>query len=155
MFPLPLALELKIGAALIAVAALIAGYESWSHKLKAEGVAQCEAAHAEADRKEGERRAAAVKEIGDESYRMANRRVADAAGLAAADGRLHDRAAAALGSIVDTAPAAGRQAASEAAGVCSQLLERAGERLRILAATADASYDAGTACQRSYDALTR
>lgn len=151
---LPLSLELKAAALLIALAALFAGYRHFVKAEQAKGAAVCEANHVESDRIEEQRRVAAQAEIANESQRMANRRMADAVGLASAGNGLRDRVAAAIGPGISASSPADCKAATEANRVLADLLSKADGRLRLLAATADESHDAGSACEASYDALT-
>lgn len=151
---LPLSLELKAAACLVLLAGLWLGFHNFVKSEQAKGVATCEASHVESDRIEEQRRITAQAEIANESQRMENRRMADAVGLAAAGDGLRNRVAAAIGPGISASAAADCKAATEANRVLADLLGKADGRLRFLAATADASYDAGLSCERSYDSLT-
>src|SRR5258706_5790171 len=140
---LPLSLEFKPAAALVAIAPALFAFHRFETSQQAKGAATCEASHETADRAEEQRRLLAEKDIRDESQRMASRRLADAAGVAAAGDGLRQRAASAIGfDLSASAPRIGNPA-PEATMVCADLLQQADRRLRQLAATADASYDAG------------
>lgn len=147
-------IEIKLLAVLALVAGALFGFHRFEVSLQAKGAAACEAAHVASDRAEEQRRIAARKEIDDESQRMAQRRMADAVGVAAAGDGLRQRAARAIGFDLGASAPIGGASAPDAARVCAVLLEAADARLRILAAAADASRDAGASCERSYDSLT-
>lgn len=146
-------IEIKLLAILALVAGALFGFHRFEANLQAKGAAACEAAHAASDLAEEQRRIAARKEIDDESQRTAQRRMADAVGVAAAGDGLRQRAARAIGfDLSASAPVSGPPA-PDATRVCAVLLEAADARLRILAAAADASRDAGKSCEASYDSL--
>lgn len=121
-------------------------------------------ATAQAERAESER-AAAVEtsrriqrqaEVTHAAQRQAQALRADADAARAALERLRAQlaTAAAPGAAADPAVAAGSPPAPGAPGVLAQLLGQCGERVRSLAAHADAAAAAGSACEASYDALS-
>jgi len=135
------------------VFALFTGYGLWHHKVKAEGAAECQAAHDKADRAEEQRRTAALAEASNEAQRMANRARADARGADAAAVGLRGAVAARL--HVPSAPASGASApAGPGTDMLADVLGKAETRLRDLARIADEAHNAGLACERSYEALT-
>lgn len=82
---------------------------------------------------------------------------ADAAAAAGAHGRLLAQldAIRAAGARDDSTATAVGQAASTAAAVLADVLGRCSERRRELAVYADDAREAGTACERIHDGLTR
>ena len=146
-------LEIKLFALLAIVAALLFGLNRFVASERAAGQAQCRADQAKADQIELARVTKAQQEVNIEAQRMLSRRQDEAINLSAASDRLRARVATAINSGA-SAPAECKTT-PEATRVCAELLSKADERLRILAATADASYDAGISCERSYDALTK
>jgi hypothetical protein len=151
MFGLGL-LETKLIGGVALVALLVMGLAYWTDSLKQEGRAECQAAHDKADRIEEQRRTAALAGVANEAQRMANRVRADAAGV--------DRAAPGLRGAVSArlhVPAAASSAsapAGTAGDVLADVLGAAETRLRDMAALADQSRVAGSACERAYQALT-
>jgi hypothetical protein len=112
-----------------------------------------------AARSEEQRRAAAQQEITDAATLRARVRETDRSAADAAGGGLRVRAAefaASAGSgAVDTGAAAQCAAASDAARVLAELLGRVESAGRRMAAIADERGDAGQACERSYEALSK
>ena len=109
-----------------------------------------------ANQAETQRRIVDQQEISNEAQRQSAlaRSHADAARDALE--RLRIRAAAAPGggcAAADPAPASPGQAASDAAGLPSDVLGRLGQAARRYAAIADERGIAGAACERDYDAL--
>jgi len=117
------------------------------------------AAAEQAARAEESQRHAALQETthaAEEAMRAAR---ADAADARRAADRLRQRLAAAIAAdpgrgAASAGAAAGGAPATDAAGMCAELLGRAVDRARILAEHADRAAAAGTACERSYDALS-
>lgn len=137
-------------------AAHAATRQAWAEQREA---AQ-QAAHAavEAARTEEHRRQVRQQEAADAAQITRAQHVAAQSRADIAGAGLRDRAAklaAACGgrSAADTAPAGERAAAESAGRVLAELLGRAVDRARILAATADERGAAGTECERRYDAL--
>lgn len=146
--------EIKLLALLAIVAGALFGFNRFVASEQAKGAAACEARHIEADHDEFVRRESAQLEIANDAQKNQDRRTAESVGAVVAGNGLRQRAASAIGfDLAASAPAVGSPA-PEATRVCAQLLEQADQRLRILAAAADASHDAGAACERTYDALT-
>lgn len=116
---------------------------------------------AEKARAEELRRVDAQREITDETARLAARHRAELLAAADAGQRLRQHYAQLLAAAADRdragqdpAAAFDGTAAGQVAGMCTELLGRAEARLRSLAAEADASRLAGSACEASYDALS-
>jgi hypothetical protein len=151
----PLPLELKAAALLLAVAAGVAGYAAWAHKLRAEGMAQCEAAHAKSDAAELTRREQAKQENERETQRLSAQDRARSIDLAVASVGLRNAGAAAIGRLQHPDPAASGAPASATAGVPAVVSGEVEERLRALARLADERGTAGDACVRAYESLTR
>lgn len=169
LLPSRVAAEL-IGIAIIC-AALIGGLTWFAHHERAIGRFQVQArwdasivkqqadalAESQANAKETQRRLERQKENQDAYDAELARARADAASATDAAGRLRQRAEqlaaaarraasnAAAGSVGSTAP--------DASGMLSDVLGKAVERSRLLAAYADAARRAGLQCERDYDAL--
>lgn len=104
-----------------------------------------------------QRRAAAMKEIADETERLATRARAAADGARSAGDRLLARAAivAAQCGATPGNPAAPELSASGVApGLLAGVLRSAVDEARRYAAIADEARRAGGACERAYDTLT-
>lgn len=147
-------LEIRLLLIAAAVAALLFGFNRFIAGQQQIGADRAQAAQLKADSAERDRRDAAMVEVNNDAQRWQNRRVDDTRSLDGAAARLRDRATAAIGQECRPAPVAASAPADAPPGVCAELLAKADERLRLLAATADASYDAGKACERAYDSLT-
>jgi hypothetical protein len=148
-------LEIKLLIAALALAGGWFGFHQFVKSEQAKGAATCEALHEKSDRAEEQRRLLAEKDIRDESQRMASRRQADASGLVIAGNGVRQRVSTAIGfDLSASAPRVGNPA-PEATILCADLLEQASNRLQQLASTADASYDAGKACEAQYRSLSR
>jgi hypothetical protein len=145
--------EFKLIAIAVAVAALLIGFNVFVSAQQKVGYDRCEAAHTLADGIARDKRDKAMVEVTREAQRLENARERNAGDLGAAAGRLRNRVAPAIQQECHTTAAGSSEAASAPTGVCAELLSKADERLRILAATADASYDTGKACERAYDSL--
>lgn len=105
---------------------------------------------------ESARRAGRMQEITDaETIRRQAAEVDRDRARSAAE-RLRGQLAAAQAHFGAGHPSAadGGQAAAPADGVLAELLGQCGDRVRALAAEADATRGAGAACERAYDALT-
>jgi hypothetical protein len=105
--------------------------------------------------KETARIAQAQGEVAEDAHAKLNTARADAgrAGSAAAGLRTRLAAAQAAAAASAAAPAGSCAPAIEAAAVSADLLSSAIDRARILALFADEAHTAGTACERSYEAL--
>ena len=154
-------LELRLIGWVSLAASLLIGYGWLEHSLKAEGATQCRAESQAAALKSSEQaratetqRISDQKEIDNESQRLAARSRAVAAALATAAPGLR----AALGArIASSNPPAGAgfKASPAPDVVLTDVLGEVDQRLRDLAAEADARGEAGSACERSYDSLGR
>lgn len=153
-----MSLELKLLAILAAAAALLFGMHELIEQHDAGVVASCNgryalqaAAAASAFQADTQLMQAAAQENLGESQRLSNRSRDAAVGVAAADARLHQRAVVAFSGCVPAGATAA--AASDAAGAAADLpadvLGRATEAARQLAAAADTRGDAGLTCQRA------
>lgn len=102
------------------------------------------------------RRLTAQQEAADAAARKARQARADAADAGVAAERLREHAAqlAARAGACDPAAAAGGPAASAPGLVLADMLQRVEAHGRDAAAALDAASTAGTACERSYEALT-
>lgn len=148
-----LSLELKAAACLVLLAGLWLGFHNFVKGEQAKGVATCEAQHVESDRIEEQRRLSAQSEIANESQRMANRRLADAVGLASAGDGLRNRVTAAIGPGLSASAATCGETVTKITGVCTDMLSKADARLQRLADIADDNYDHGKTCESGYDSL--
>lgn len=155
-------LGVKILAGLALVAALLLGYGLWSAHEQSIGAAIVRADNAQkalagerAARVESDRRVAAQQENLHEDERFAAARAADAAGLDAVVGRLHDDAARGrLGPVNPAASAAGPAASVPTAPVVSaDLYLRAVDAAAALAKYADCLRGVSELCARDYDSL--
>jgi len=110
-------------------------------------------------RQEEQRRAEAQEEARAHAHEERTIADAGAAGADAAGQRLRDDSAKLAATVscpgTDTAAIARGQAATRAAMVLSDLLDRAVDTNRELAAAYDRARIAGAACEASYDALMR
>lgn len=134
---------------------LLAGFHAFVAGQQKIGYERCQTEHAKADEQARVQREQNLAEVAREAQRMEIVRERNASDLASAAARLRNRVARAVQQECNSTSTPGSEAASAPTGVCTELLSKADERLRLLAATADASYDAGKACERSYDSLNR
>lgn len=109
---------------------------------------------AEAAATETARRVTAQKGITDDAQTALDAARRSAGSVAANAARLRAQLAAARRSTADPLVAADCSSATARADVLADLLSSAADRAASLAAEADASRIAGSACERSYDALT-
>jgi hypothetical protein len=144
MFGIPLGLLRYLALA----AVLWWGYQH----VKGIGAAECQAAHDKADRAEEQRRTAALAGVANEAQRMAKRARDDARGVDAAAPGLRGAVSARL--HVPAAASSASAPAGTTGDVLADVLGAAETRLRDLAAIADQSRVAGSACERAYGALT-
>lgn len=109
-------------------------------------------------RAESDRRAADLQEIVDDAQTRAAQSRADADAAGAALGRMRQHVAALVaaagGSASNPAAAEGGPSAADAARVLADMQRRTGEAAGLYARLADERGDAGTVCERAYDALT-
>ena len=167
MIPVPVLAALRavpLWAYALAAALAWGGVERWrANDARADlerAIAQAQAEHAaqrDRDARETQRRTRTVMEAADAAtlQSQADRAAADAA-RSAADRLLARLAAAqAHARARDSAAAGGCAATDAAATVQADVLGRALGAARELGAYADAARTAGTACERSYEALTR
>lgn len=132
---------------------------AWETRWAQRDAADSEAsAHAEANaREEEQRRQAAQQESRDHAQKEQSAADIDAAGADAGGQRLRDEAARLAASVscagADPAAVARGQAATRAAMVLSELLERSVTTNRELAAAYDRARIAGGQCEREYSAL--
>ena len=136
------------------LAAILLGVAGFAHYERRQGAQECRRDTQVAMAEEFRRHTDAVAEVANEAQRMAARAVADRVRLAGASDRLRG-ALAGSGITIRTPAAAASAPATDPAGMCADMLGAAGERLRILAATADERGTAGTACERAYDEVSR
>lgn len=128
------------------------------HRLLAEqqAAAEARARALQADATETTRRLEAQRAIADQAQTAARAADVDAAAARAAADRLRQRLAAATSGArpASSATAAGSAPANDTEILCPDLLGRALDAARLYAGIADQRGGAGTACERSYDALT-
>lgn len=133
------------------------GWEArWAARDKSDSDARAQAESSA--REEEQRRQAAQQEAREDAQKEQTAADADAAGAGAAGRRLLDETSnlAASVSCAGTDPAAAERgkAATRAAMVLSELLERSVATNTELAAAYDRARIAGLACERNYDALS-
>jgi hypothetical protein len=106
-------------------------------------------------RAEERRMAQQTREITDEAQRLSARARVESAATADAASRLRERTAAAIGHPVsETAPATtGGETRAAPLDMLADVQQRITEAARQLADYADASHDAGQACERYADAI--
>jgi hypothetical protein len=138
---------------LLALVAGVAGYAAWTHKLRAEGAAECQAAQTKADLAERGRRDTAQQEVNRETQHLAALDRAHAVDLAVASVGLRNAGAAAILRLQHPAPAASSAPAPADSGVPALVSAEVEERLRALAGAADDARTAGLACERAYSSL--
>lgn len=166
------ALYLRVGGLVMAVlafaGALYLAYDHgvtvaddrWQAKWADQQVLQAKrlAAATTDNRTEEQRRQGAINEVGNNARTQNAAAAADAVVADAAGQRLHDTArelAARASCPSGNSAAAERSAAtSRAAGVLSDLFQRADQRAGELAKAYDAARIAGLACEAAYDSLT-
>ncbi len=142
--------EAKLLGALGLVAALV-----FAVKMHDSGIRrQCENDHKLAAAAELQRHTQAIGEIANEAQRMQARAVADRASLDSASKRLRG-AIGGSGLILNPAATAASSPAESPPGMCTELLDKADRRLRILAKTADERGNAGSACEQYADTLKK
>lgn len=122
-----------------------------------QAAAEAHAQQLQADAAETARRLAAQQEVTTRANEIATQARADAAAARAAAERLRQRIAARQADARPADPAAAGASSPAAAGpdLCPDLLGRAVDHARQLAAVADQSRIAGQACERAYDSLTK
>jgi len=155
----PLAVKWLAGAAglLLLLALAVWGAVDFAKSQQAAGAAKVEAAQAKTDMREADRRALAVSEVAYDAQLQsdASRAAADRADRARDALRLQLAAYVKANSRhADPAASAASEAADDAIGVRWRLFSESDARSGELAKALDASYAAGVACERSYDALT-
>jgi len=133
------------------LALLLAAAAGWRQGVLA-GDAKIERARADAEA-ENARRAEAMQEVTRYANQYRARFEADRAAAVRSRDELQQRLAAAV-AAARAASAAGGPPAGDPIGVLADVLSRADERAGVLAAYADRARAAGSACERSYDALT-
>ena len=119
-----------------------------------EAVVQREAAEAKQAVEQKAAQLEAQRKVIDDATTRAAREAADAAAARASLQRLRASLAAGASNAASAPAAAGSPAAGPSSAVLADMLGRCAGRVLELAEFADAASGAGSACERSYDALT-
>jgi hypothetical protein len=125
-----------------------------------ERAAAAEAARIQSEeyREEDQRRIRALRSIVDDTIQKAEAVAADAVDSRVAADRLRQRIAAIVAASRrasrDPAAAEGSPPAQDAIGMLAELYRRIDEAAQLYAGVADATHNAGNACERAYGSLT-